>query len=120
MVLALYLGIASIAFALAAAVMRPSERSMLLVALSFFLSSLCFLFILWSNTRVDISSILDTVNGWFFWRGGADGQLHCPFGNLSRPIREGAPPGAPPVTNVQNPKSPALPPCLKEVQSDSA
>lgn len=67
MVLALYLGIASIA--LAAAVMRPSERSMLLVALSFFLSSLCFLFILWSNTRVDISSILDTVNGWFF--GGA-------------------------------------------------
>ena len=69
MVLALYLGIASIAFALAAAVMRPSERSMLLVALSFFLSSLCFLFILWSNTRVDIESILDTANGWFL--GGA-------------------------------------------------
>ena len=65
MVLALYPGVASIALALAAAVMRPTGRCMLLVALSIFLTTLCFLFILWSNTRVDISSILDTANGWF-------------------------------------------------------
>lgn len=120
MVLALYLGIASIAFALAAAVMRPSERSMVLVALSFFLSSLCFLFILWSNTRVDISSILDTVNGWFFGGAGLMASSTALSAiSLVRYVR-GAPPGAPPVTNVQKPKSPALPPCLNEVQSDSA
>lgn len=65
MILALYLGIASVALALLAALLRPSDRSIVLVALSFFLASLCFLFILWSNTRVDISSILDTANAWF-------------------------------------------------------
>lgn len=65
MILALYLGAASVALALIAALLRPSDRTMALVALSFFFSSLCFLFILWSNTRVDISSILDTANGWF-------------------------------------------------------
>lgn len=66
MILALYLGAASVALALIAALLRPSDRSIVLVASSFFLSSLCFLFILWSNTRVDVSSILDTVNGWCF------------------------------------------------------
>lgn len=64
--LALYLGAASDALALIAALFRPSDRSIALVALSFFFSSLCFLFVLWSNTRVDISSILDTANAWYF------------------------------------------------------
>lgn len=66
MILTLYLGAASVALALIAALLRPSNRSMVLVALSFFFASLCFLFILWSNTKVDIESILDTVNGWYF------------------------------------------------------
>lgn len=66
MILALYLGAASVALALIAALLRPSDRSIALVALSFFFASLCFLFILWSNTKVDISSILDTVNGWYY------------------------------------------------------
>lgn len=66
MILALYLGAASVVLALIAALFRPSDKSVVLVALSFFFASLCFLFILWSNTRVDISSILDTVNGWYF------------------------------------------------------
>lgn len=66
MILALYLGATSIALALIAALSKPSDRSIVLVALSFFCASLCFLFVLWSNTRVDIASILDTVNGWLF------------------------------------------------------
>lgn len=66
MILALYLGAASVALAFIAALLRPSDRSIALVASSFFFASLCFLFILWSNTRVDISSILDTANAWFF------------------------------------------------------
>lgn len=66
MILALYLGAASVALALIAALIRPSDKSVALVTLSFFFVSLCFLFLLWSNTRVDIESILDTVNRWFF------------------------------------------------------
>lgn len=66
MILALYLGAASAILALIAALLRPSDRSIVLVASSFFFASLCFLFILWSNTRVDISSILDTADAWFF------------------------------------------------------
>ena len=50
----------------AAASSRPSARTLGLVAASYFFIALCLTSVLWSNTVVDESSLVDTVHGWLF------------------------------------------------------
>ena len=50
----------------AAAGSRPSARTLGLVAASYFFIALCLTSVLWSNTVVDESSLVDTVHGWLF------------------------------------------------------
>lgn len=45
---------------------RPSARTLGLVAASYFFIALCLTSVLWSNTVVDESSLVDTVHGWLF------------------------------------------------------
>lgn len=45
---------------------RPSARTLGLVAASYFFIALCLTSVLWSNTLVDESSLVDTVHGWLF------------------------------------------------------
>ena len=45
---------------------RPSARTLGLVAASYFFIALCLTSVLWSNTLVDESSLVDTVYGWLF------------------------------------------------------
>lgn len=44
----------------------PSARTLGLVAASYFFIALCLTSVLWSNTVVDESSLVDTVHGWLF------------------------------------------------------
>ena len=60
------LGVPVLVLPLAAATVQPSARTLGLVAVSYFFLALCLTSVLWSNTVVDDSSLLDTVNGWFF------------------------------------------------------
>lgn len=45
---------------------RPSARTLGLVAASYLFIALCLTSVLWSNTVVDESSLVDTVHGWLF------------------------------------------------------
>lgn len=60
------LGVPVLVLPVAAATVQPSARTLGLVAVSYFFLALCLTSVLWSNTVVDDSSLLDTVNGWFF------------------------------------------------------
>ena len=60
------LGIPVLVLPVAAATVQPSARSLGIVSASYFFLALCLTSVLWSNTVVDDSSLLDTVNGWFF------------------------------------------------------
>ena len=51
---------------------RPSSlvpRTLGLVAVSYFFLALCLTSVLWCNVVADDSTLLDTVNGWFFGAG---------------------------------------------------
>ena len=60
------LGVPVLVLPVVAATVQPSARTLGLVAVSYFFLALCLTSVLWSNTVVDDSSLLDTVNGWFF------------------------------------------------------
>lgn len=60
------LGVPVLVLPVAAATAQPSARTLGLVAASYFFLALCLTSVLWSNTVLDDSSLLDTVNGWFF------------------------------------------------------
>ena len=60
------LGVPVLVLPVAAATVQPSARSLGIVSASYFFLALCLTSVLWSNTVVDDSSLLDTVNGWFF------------------------------------------------------
>lgn len=60
------LGVPVLVLPVAAATVQPSARTLGLVAASYFFLALCLTSVLWGNTVVDDSSLLDTVNGWFF------------------------------------------------------
>lgn len=60
------LGVPVLVLPVAAATVQPSARTLGLVAASYFFLALCLTSVLWSNTVVDDSTLLDTVNGWFF------------------------------------------------------
>ena len=60
------LGVPVLVLPVAAATVQPSARSLGIVSASHFFLALCLTSVLWSNTVVDDSSLLDTVNGWFF------------------------------------------------------
>ena len=60
------LGVPVLVLPVAAATVQPSARSLGIVSASYFFLALCLTSVLWGNTVVDDSSILDTVNGWFF------------------------------------------------------
>lgn len=67
MFLTLALGAPALVLPVIAAVgSRPSARTLGLVAASYFFIALCLTFVLWSNTVVDESSLVDTVHGWLF------------------------------------------------------
>ena len=54
---------------IAAANPRSWSRALGLVAVSYFFIALCLTVVLWCNVVFavsDVSSLLDTVNGWFF------------------------------------------------------
>ena len=67
--LPLALGVPVLLLPVAAATVQPSARTLGLVAASYFFLALCLTSVLWGNTVVDDSSLLDTVNGWFFGAG---------------------------------------------------
>ena len=60
------LGVPVLVLPVVAATVQPSVRTLGLVAAGYFFLALCLTSVLWSNTVVDDSSLLDTVNGWFF------------------------------------------------------
>ena len=60
------LGVPVLVLPVAAATVRPRARTLGLVAASYFFLALCLTSVLWGNTVVDDSTLLDTVNGWFF------------------------------------------------------
>ncbi len=60
------LGLPVLVLPVAAATVRPGARTLGLVATGYFFLALCLTSVLWGNTVVDDSSLLDTVNGWFF------------------------------------------------------
>lgn len=60
------LGLPVLVLPVVAATVQPSVRTLGLVATGYFFLALCLTSVLWSNTVVDDSSLLDTVNGWFF------------------------------------------------------
>ena len=57
------LGVPVLVLPVAAATVQPSARSLGIVSASDFFLALCLTSVLWSNTVVDDSSLLDTVNG---------------------------------------------------------
>lgn len=63
------LGLPVLVLPVAAATVQPSARTLGLVAASYFFLALCLTSVLWGNTVVDDSTLLDTVNGWFFGAG---------------------------------------------------
>ena len=60
------LGVPVLVLPVVAATVQPGVRTLGLVAAGYFFLALCLTSVLWSNTVVDDSSLLDTVNGWFF------------------------------------------------------
>ena len=60
------LGVPVIVLPVVAATVQPRARTLGLVAATYFFLALCLTSVLWGNTVVDDSSLLDTVNGWFF------------------------------------------------------
>lgn len=67
MVLIALVGASALVLPVVAAVgSHPSARTLGLVAASYFFIALCLTSVLWSNTVVDESSLVDTVHGWLF------------------------------------------------------
>lgn len=66
-ILIIALGLPALALPVAAAVGRGSQARVLgLVAASYFFVALCLTGVLWFNTVADVSTLIDTVNGWLF------------------------------------------------------
>lgn len=60
------LGVPVLVLPVVAVVVQPSARTLDLVAASYFFLALCLTSVLWCNVVADDSTLLDTVNGWFF------------------------------------------------------
>lgn len=60
------LGVPVLVLPVVAVTVRPSARTLGLVAASYFFLALCLTSVLWCNVVADDSTLLDTVNGWFF------------------------------------------------------
>ena len=60
------LGLPVLVLPVVAVAVQPSARTLGLVAANYFFLALCLTSVLWGNTVVDDSTLLDTVNGWFF------------------------------------------------------
>lgn len=60
------LGVPVLVLPVVAVAVRPSVRTLGLVAASYFFLALCLTSVLWCNVVADDSTLLDTVNGWFF------------------------------------------------------
>ena len=64
--LPLALGVPVLLLPVVAATVQPRVRTLGLVAVSYFFLALCLTSVLWCNVVADDSTLLDTVNGWFF------------------------------------------------------
>ena len=61
------LGLPVLVLPVVAAAGSPSQARVLgLVAASYFFVALCLTGVLWFNTVADVSTLIDTVNGWLF------------------------------------------------------
>ena len=60
------LGVPALLLPVVAVAAQPSARTLGLVAASYYFLALCLTSVLWCNVVADDSTLLDTVNGWFF------------------------------------------------------
>lgn len=60
------LGLPVLVLPVVAVAVQPGARTLGFVAASYFFLALCLTSVLWCNVVADDSTLLDTVNGWFF------------------------------------------------------